>query len=102
LAEVRGFKTADGNPYPQLPDIEVGPRERSFVYNADIPVVYGHYWRQDTPVHLDDWTDYTACVDFSAGKGGTLVAYRWDGQPTITLGNYVPHGADVVAQTPSD
>lgn len=102
LAEVKSFKTADGNPYPQPPAIQANERDRSFVYNADIPLVYGHYWRQDPPVHLDDWTAHTACVDFSAGKGGTLVAYRWDGQPTIALENYVPHGADVVAQTDAE
>jgi len=101
LAEVRAFRTADGNPYPRLPDIAVDERDRSFVYNATVPVIYGHYWRQNTPVHLEDWTDYTACVDFSAGKDGTLVAYRWDNQPTITFENYVPHGADVVAPAPA-
>ena len=101
LAEVRAFRTADGSPYPRLPDIAVDERDRSFVYNATVPVIYGHYWRQNTPVHLEDWTDYTACVDFSAGKDGTLVAYRWDNQPTITFENYVPHGADVVAPAPA-
>ncbi|HQE15677.1 MAG: metallophosphatase [Mycobacterium sp.] len=102
LAEVGAFRTADGNPYPRLPEIEVDERDRSFVYNDAIPLFYGHYWRQEPPVHLDDWTEYTACVDFSAGKGGTLVAYRWDGQATIAMQNYVPHGADVVAQAPAE
>lgn len=76
--------------------------DRAYVYTDTVPLVYGHYWRQGTPVHIDDWTTYTACVDFSAGKGGTLMAYRWDGEPTIRLENYVPHGADVVDQTASD
>ncbi|MGV0991010.1 MAG: metallophosphoesterase [Mycobacterium sp.] len=95
------FTNAAGDPYPELPDIEVGEVERSYVYNDEIPVFYGHYWRNGVPVHLDDWTTYTACVDFSAGKGGTLVAYRWDGEPTILLEHYVPHGADVVEQSPA-
>ncbi|MFY9334966.1 MAG: metallophosphoesterase [Mycobacterium sp.] len=102
LAEVGSFRTEDGDPYPPLPSIQVDPADRSYVYNDRLPVFYGHYWRTDNPVHLDDWTDYTACVDFSAGKGGTLVAYRWSGEPTIALEHYVPHGADVVAQTPAD
>ncbi len=92
------FKTVDGERYPELPDTTVSEKDRSYVYNDTVPVLYGHYWRQDAPVHLDDWTTYTACVDFSAGKGGTLVAYRFDGQPVITLENYVPHGVDVVQQ----
>ena len=96
------FTNADGDPYPELPDAEVSEQYRSYVYNDTVPVVYGHYWRQGTPVHLDDWTAYTACVDFSAGKGGTLVAYRWDGESQIALNHYVPHGTDVVAQSPAD
>jgi hypothetical protein len=100
LAEVRSFQTEDGKPYPPLPDVDIDPEDRSYIYNDRVPVFYGHYWRTNTPVHLDDWTEYTACVDFSAGKGGTLVAYRWSGETTISLDRYVPHGADVVAQTP--
>jgi hypothetical protein len=102
LAEVRGFPTEDGKPYPPLSDVPVKSEDRSYVYNDCVPVFYGHYWRTDSPVHLDDWTEYTACVDFSAGKGGSLVAYRWSGEETIALERYVPHGADVVAQTPAD
>jgi hypothetical protein len=49
-----------------------------------------------------DWTAHTACVDFSAVRGGTLIAYRWSGEQTIELSHYFPHGADVVAQQPSD
>ena len=93
------FTNAAGDPYPELPDDEVGELERSYVYNDTVPLFYGHYWRRDEPVEHDDWTTYTACVDFSAGSGGTLVAYRWNGEPTITVANYVPHGAEFVAQT---
>lgn len=52
-------------------------RDRSFVYKGKAPVFYGHYWRSDEPHELEDWTAKTACVDFSAVRGGTLVAYRW-------------------------
>lgn len=88
------FTNAAGDPYPQLPDDEVGELERSYVYNDTVPLFYGHYWRTDEPVEHDDWTTYTACVDFSAGNGGTLVAYRWNGEPTIAVRNYRPHYAD--------
>lgn len=100
VAELGSFKTERGEPYPPLPDVEVDPADRSYVYNDSVLVFYGHYWRTDVPVHLDDWTEYTACVDFSAGKGGTLVAYRWSGEHAIALEHYIPHGADVVAQSP--
>lgn len=60
LAEVGAFRTEDGNPYPRSPDIEVDERDRSFVYNAAVLLFYGHYWRQEPPVHLEDWTEYTA------------------------------------------
>ncbi len=96
------FMTEDGKPYPLLPEIEVDESDRSVVYNDEVPVIYGHYWRTDQPVHLDDWTTFTACVDFSAAKDdGVLVVYRYDGEPTIRLRNYVPHGADVIEQSAS-
>jgi hypothetical protein len=102
LAELANFRTEAGDPYPDVEDFEATPLERSFSYHDSIPVFYGHYWRQDPPEHLMDWTAHTACVDFSAVRGGTLVAYRWSGEKQIELTHYVPHGADVVAQQSSD
>lgn len=103
LAEMgANLTTEDHQPYPDLPDIEVAPEERSYVYTDRVPVFYGHYWREGTPEHLLDWTAYTACVDFSAVNGGTLTAYRWS--PTderIRVANYVPNTPDIVAQQPS-
>jgi hypothetical protein len=95
------FTTEDGAAYPPLPDAEVPASERSYVYTGNVPVFYGHYWRQGSPEHLLDWTAHTACVDFSAVRGGTLVAYRWSGESEIRLENYVPVASDVVAQHPS-
>ena len=82
------FTTEDGRPYPELPDIEVDPSEFSFSYRGDIPVFYGHYWRTCPPQQGQDWTAHTACVDFSAVKGGELVAYRWDGESQIQADHY--------------
>ena len=65
-------------------------------------MLYGHYWRRDNPEHLLDWTERTACVDFSAVSGGTLVAYRWSGEATIYPRNYVPNGEDAVFLDPAD
>lgn len=91
VAEIGGdFTTEDGTPYPKLPAIEVA---QDYVYEGQVPVFYGHYWRQGEPTHLRDWTDYAACVDFSAVKGGELTAYRWSGETRIDPANYVQVGA---------
>lgn len=93
-AEMGGkFTTADGSPYPALPEIEVHAAHRSHIYSQRVPVFYGHYWRNGTPQHLHDWTDYTACVDFSAVNGGNLTAYRWSGETQIQRKHYVAAGA---------
>ena len=34
-------------------------------------------------------TPKAACVDYSAGKGGQLVAYRWDGESDLDSRNFV-------------
>lgn len=74
-----GSTTLDGAPLPALPS-ELVPTERyeRFRYDADaVPVFFGHYWRSirdGAPAPLDT---NTVCVDYSAGKDGPLVAYRW-------------------------
>ncbi|WP_135452772.1 metallophosphoesterase [Mycobacterium sp. DL99] len=91
IAEMGGnFTTTTGEPYPPLPELELSDSDQSYVYPAGVPVFYGHYWRQGSPQHQHDWTDYTACVDFSAVRGGTLTAYRWTGEKRIDPANYVP------------
>jgi hypothetical protein len=89
IAEISGtFTTKTGEPYPDLPSIEVGPEDRSYVYAGTVPVFYGHYWRQGHPQHLRDWNSLSACVDFSAVKGGTLIAYRWSGETIVDPEHY--------------
>ncbi|ORV09809.1 metallophosphoesterase [Mycobacterium celatum] len=83
------FRTASGEPYPQLPELTLPEGTHSYVYADEIPVFYGHYWRQGLPQRGRDWTDYTACVDFSAVMGGTLTAYRWSGEKHIRPEHYV-------------
>ena len=103
LAELAGVKLKNGDDYPQCERRDVNdPKYLSYVYTDTVPLFYGHYWRRWEPVHLDEWTTYTACVDFSAVRGGTLVAYRWNGEDRIVLENYVPHDPQIVAQRPSD
>ncbi len=38
------------------------------------PVFFGHYWLTGEPAPI---ADNLACLDYSAGKGGELVAYQW-------------------------
>lgn len=83
------FETSDGEPYPVLPEAELPSAERSFTYRGDRPVFYGHYWRSGQPQPGFDFTERTACVDFSAVNTGKLVAYRWEGEAIIDPKHYV-------------
>ena len=101
LVEMQGdAHTPDGEPYPEIPEQltmdENAPPELS------VPVIYGHYWREWTkddsefasyqPKEGTDWTKNSACVDFSAVRGGPLVAYRWnDGDTHIRPDRYVAY-----------
>ena len=92
IAEMSGgYTTIEDKPYPQLPESELRAGTGPYVYTGDVPVFYGHYWRQGSPAPGQDYTDRTACVDFSAVKeGGALTAYRWSfGESTIDRRNYV-------------
>lgn len=63
-----------------IPDAyRVGPVEGA-------PIVFGHHWFSG-PVRIE--TPKVACVDWSAARGGPLVAYRWDGEAELHAGGYV-------------
>jgi hypothetical protein len=55
-------------------------------YDGEKPVFFGHYWMTGTPDRL---SPKVACVDYSAGRGGALVAYRWDGEATLDAAHFV-------------
>ncbi|GCB02606.1 metallophosphoesterase [Ralstonia sp. SET104] len=69
----------------QLPDIEI-PEHLRIGYTGDKPVFVGHYWMTGQPEVL---APQVACVDYSAGKGGPLVAYRWSGEPVLSSSSFV-------------
>jgi hypothetical protein len=100
MAELRAVKLENRDPYPDFEPRPVDAEHRDYVYKDKIPLFYGHYWRE-WEFKQDEWTTYTACVDFSGGSG-TMVAYRWSGEPQIHWENYVPHDPEVVAPTPAD
>lgn len=78
-------KRPDGSPYPPLPDAPV-PTPPATPYHDDIPLFVGHYWRTGPREALGD---HVVCVDYSAGKHGPLVAYRWDGGRVLRADKFV-------------
>jgi hypothetical protein len=50
------------------------------------PVIVGHYWNTG---ELELLSPRAACVDFSAGKEGPLVAYRWTGETDLDAANLI-------------
>jgi len=52
------------------------------------PVFFGHYWLPaDAP--KASLAPNIVCLDFSGGLDGPLVAYRWDGEQTLSAKNFV-------------
>lgn len=69
----------------QLPEAPL-PVGACFGYAGDKPLFIGHYWLSGAPILL---TPNVACVDFSAGRGHPLVAYRFSGEPQLQPANFV-------------
>lgn len=67
-----------------LPHLSIEPDPRT-PYDNIKPVFFGHYWMTGAPARQ---TATAACVDYSAAKEGPLVAYRWDGEPTLDNDNF--------------
>jgi hypothetical protein len=90
LAELQDGATDEhGDPYPEVDDQLLDAEDLGYEYREAKPVVYGHYWRTWPPKPGLDWTPTAACVDFSAGAGGPLVAYRWSGEQALDPMSYV-------------
>jgi diadenosine tetraphosphatase ApaH/serine/threonine PP2A family protein phosphatase len=68
----------------RLPNASIPPMAR-VAFPLDKPIFIGHYWLTGTQVPL---SKHVACVDYSAGNGGPLCAYRWDGEPTLDSRNF--------------
>lgn len=69
----------------QLPEIPL-PAHARVTLPRNKPTFFGHYWLTGQPT-LE--SPHAACVDYSAGKGGPLVAYRYDGEPQLSPANFV-------------
>ena len=69
-----------------IPDIPTNG-DHLINYPKSAPVVFlGHYWMSGDPHPL---SENVACVDYSIAKpGGKLVAYRWNGEPSLMSDQY--------------
>lgn len=63
-----------------IPDMPLPAQWAGFHYEGP-PVFFGHYWFSGTPAVL---SSQFACLDYSAARNGPLVAYRWDGEPSLS------------------
>jgi hypothetical protein len=56
-------------------------------YPAEEPVVcFGHYWFGGTPRHLGSGAN-AVCLDYSCGRGGPLMAWRWPERTFVAVAN---------------
>lgn len=62
-----------------VPDLPI-PAEHRLGEVEGAPILFGHHWFNG-PVKLE--TPKVACLDWSAARGGPLVAYRWDGEAAL-------------------
>lgn len=87
-ADARTFRQAaliDKADREKLPDTQI-PDWARIGYANDKPVFFGHYWHTGPAQVL---TPHIACVDYSAGNGGPLVAYCWQGEAELDARNFV-------------
>jgi hypothetical protein len=88
---IRWFDSPVGKTWPEfvlgtdidLPSVMVPADTPDQPYPVDAPpVFFGHYWlKAEIPELL---APNVCCVDYSVAKGGKLVAYRFDGEMTLS------------------
>lgn len=71
-----------------VPDIDIPPEHRLGPVEG-APILFGHHWFSG-PVRTE--SPKVACLDWSAAKGGPLVAYRWKGESELCDANLVAIG----------
>ncbi len=72
----------------RLPEDEI-PAHARIAVGGEKPVLFGHYWMSGEPTPQ---SPNAACVDYSAGKGGRLTAYRWDCPGPLSARQFVSVG----------
>ena len=63
-----------------IPDVPLPEGWKGHPYSG-VPVLFGHYWFSGTPAVI---SPRFACLDFSVARDGPLVAYRWDGERSLS------------------
>lgn len=93
LAEIPPLsRTEEKKRYPKIKRHLIADEVHQFDFHGGSPIIYGHYWRRRGDGLEIACTEDTACVDFSAGRGGPLAAYRWnEGEATIDPTQYIFH-----------
>ncbi len=75
-----------------IPEIELPQYERERIVRLKKPVFIGHYWLHPKAAK-EPLSSMLACLDYSAGKGGPLVAYRWNsGDRALCASRFVVAG----------
>lgn len=69
----------------QLADLAIPAAER-ITPVTDKPIFIGHYWLTGPPAPL---SDHVVCVDYSAGRGDRLCAYRWNDAKEVNPDNFI-------------
>jgi hypothetical protein len=71
-----------------MPDIRLPDDPRLVTYEGP-PVFFGHYWCAGLQQVM---AAKVACVDYSAGNNGPLVAYRWQGESELQNDHFAAFG----------
>lgn len=73
----------------QLPDAPLPDDLLTAVYpDGDTPVFFGHYWMSGEP---ELQSANALCLDYSAGKDGPLVTFKWKSGGHLSLDDLVVH-----------
>ena len=68
------------------PDAAYHNKKHSAYQSDAPPVFFGHYWNRGEP---SPEAPNAVCLDYSAGRGEHLVAYRWNGDGPLNERGYV-------------
>jgi hypothetical protein len=74
-----------------VPAVRIDASELEGIPNLDLggkPVFFGHY-AMDHNGPIAPLDDGICCLDYGLGKGGFLVAYRWDGEKVLDPSRFV-------------
>lgn len=75
-----------GPPDVIIPDDPIS--QDAIIAIPDRPTFIGHYWFAPQ-IRPSPATNLVACVDYSAAKGGPLVAYRFDGERRLSAAKFL-------------